>query len=69
MTKPLLQLAALGVVGIAIWKVALPFVLPLLMLVFKIALVAGLVVLAMWWFNKQSRKDNPPTTPPPDVSA
>lgn len=62
MIKPVLQIAALGVVGVALWKLASLFLLPLLFLVLKIALIAGLVMAAIWWINK--KKDAPPETPP-----
>src|SRR6267154_4516502 len=48
MTKPFLQLAAVGVAGFALWKMASHFLLPLLLLAFKLALVVGLVMLAIW---------------------
>ena len=52
MAKPLLQLTALGVAGFALWKIASLVLLPFLMFVFKIALIAGLVMLAIWFFKK-----------------
>jgi len=52
MTKPFLQLAALGVAGFALWKVASFLMFPLLMLAFKVALVVGLVMFAIWFFKK-----------------
>lgn len=52
MAKPLLQLAALGVSGFALWKIASLVLLPFLMLVFKVALIVGLVMLAIWFFKK-----------------
>jgi Flp pilus assembly protein TadB len=62
MLKPVLQLAAVGVVGIIAWKLAAAFLLPLFFFVFKIALIAGLIMLAFWFFNKKSRgkEDTPP---------
>lgn len=61
MAKPFLQLAALGVVGFALWKVAGIVLLPFLMLAFKIALIGGLVVLAIWFFRKHDKpKDDAP---------
>ena len=62
MVKPVLQLAALGFVGIALWKIAGAFLLPLVFLVFKIALVIGLVMVAFWYFNKKDRKEEPPVS-------
>jgi hypothetical protein len=61
MTKPVLQLAAIGVVGIVLWKLAAAFLLPLFFVLFKIALIVGLIMLAFWWFNKKDRR---PDTPP-----
>jgi len=52
MTKPFLQLAALGVAGFALWKMASLVLLPFLMFVFKVALIAGLVMLAIWFCKK-----------------
>jgi len=62
MLKPVLQLAAVGLVGIVAWKLAAAFLLPLVFLVFKIGLIVGLVMLAFWFFNKKSRgkEDTPP---------
>jgi hypothetical protein len=65
MAKPLLQLAAIGIVGIGLWKLASFFLLPLLFLLFKIGLIVGIAMLAFWWFNKQGKKgdtDTPPAT-------
>jgi len=36
MLKPVMQLAAVGLVGVVLWKVAAAFFLPLFFLVFKI---------------------------------
>lgn len=62
MAKPLLQLAALGVAGVVLWKVAAFMLFPLLMLALKVALVVGLVMLAIWFFKKndKSKRDTPP---------
>ena len=68
MFKPLLQLAAVGIVGIGLWKLAAVFLLPFLLLLFKVALVGGVVVLAIWWINKQNKKgDTPPPTDAPSA--
>jgi uncharacterized membrane protein YhdT len=61
MLKPVLQLAAVGFVGVVLWKLAAAFLLPLFFVVFKIALIVGLVMLAFWYFNKKDRR---PDTPP-----
>jgi hypothetical protein len=64
MMKPVLQLAAVGLVGVILWKVAAGLLLPLFFLVFKIALIAGAIALAFWFFNKKGRgkEDTPPAT-------
>jgi hypothetical protein len=64
MLKPVLQLAAVGVVGIVLWKVASALLLPLFLVVFKVALIAGLIMLAFWYFNKKGRgkEDTPPAS-------
>ena len=63
MAKPLLQLAAVGLLGIGLWKIAGVFLLPLFFLVFKVGLIFGLVMLAFWWFNKRDKKgDTPPVS-------
>lgn len=60
MFKPVMTLAAVGFVGIVLWKLAAGFLLPIFFLVLKIALIAGLVLLAFWWFNKRGRKEDTP---------
>jgi hypothetical protein len=63
MAKPLLQLAALGVAGVVIWKLASFFLLPVLFFALKLALIAGAVVLLFWWLNKNDKKkDTPPVS-------
>jgi len=52
MSKPLLQLAALGLLGFSVWKVGSLFFIPLLFLAFKIALVVGIVLFAVWLFKR-----------------
>jgi hypothetical protein len=56
MAKPLLQLAAVGVAGFALWKLASFILFPVLMLAFKIALVVGIVMFAIWFFTKNDNK-------------
>lgn len=60
--KPVLTLAAVGILGIGLWKLASVLLLPVLFFVFKIGLIIGLVMLAFWFFNKKSRgkEDTPP---------
>ena len=55
MTKPFLQLAAVGVAGFAPWKMASLFLLPLLMLAFKVALIVAFVMLAVWFFKRNDK--------------
>lgn len=64
MLKPVLQLAAVGFVGIVLWKVASALLLPLFFLVFKIGLIVALIMLAFWFFNKKDRgkEDTPPAS-------
>jgi hypothetical protein len=64
MSKPFLGLAALGVLGFAVWKllpiVLLPLLGGLLGLVFwvvKIAVIVGLVMLAIWIFRRKTDSD------------
>ena len=56
MSKPLLQLAALGLLGFSVWKVGSLFFIPLLFLAFKIALVVGIVLFAVWLFKRNDGK-------------
>jgi hypothetical protein len=64
MLKPVMQLAAVGLFGVVLWKLAGAFLLPLFFLVFKIGLIVGLIMLAVWFFNKKSRgkEDTPPAS-------
>ena len=64
MLKPVLQLAAVGFVGVVIWKLAAAFLLPVFFFVFKIGLIVALIMLAFWFFNKKSRgkEDAPPAS-------
>src|SRR3989442_15083659 len=63
MSKPVLQLAAVGLVGFALWKLGSFFFIPLLVLAVKVALVVGLVLFPFWLFRK-SDKDNRGDAPP-----
>jgi len=60
--KPVLQLAAVGLIGIGLWKLAAVFLMPLLFFVFKIGLIIALVMPAFWFFKKNRGKED---TPPP----
>ena len=55
MAKPLLQLAALGVAGVALWKIASIVLLPFLVLAFKVATIVALVMLAIWFFKRNDK--------------
>ena len=63
--KPVLTLAAIGIVGIGLWKLAAMFLIPVLFVVLKIGLIVGLIMLAFWYFNKKSRGKE--DTPPPSA--
>ncbi|HWC73790.1 MAG TPA: hypothetical protein VG454_07615 [Gemmatimonadales bacterium] len=64
MFRPVLTLAAVGFVGIALFKIASGLLLPLVFLAFKIALVIAVVMGIFWWLNKKDRgkEDTPPAT-------
>ena len=63
MIKPVLQLAAVGLVGVILWKVAAGLLLPLFFLLFKVALIVGLIMFAVWFFRKDRGKaDTPPAS-------
>jgi hypothetical protein len=60
MAKPVLQLAAVGFLGIALWKIISILLFPLLgaalgffFIVLKVALIAGLIYFLFWMFNKK----------------
>lgn len=55
--KPLLQLAAVGVVAFSVWKVGSFFFFPFLLFALKVALIVGLVFLAIWFFKTRNDKD------------
>ena len=60
--KPLFAVAALGVAGFALWKVAATFLLPVvgivLGLLFKIAIVVGLAWFALWFFRRNDKGEH-----------
>ncbi|HEY6093225.1 MAG TPA: hypothetical protein VIV83_14610 [Gemmatimonadales bacterium] len=62
MIKPVLQLAAVGLVGIGLVKLAGLFLLPVFFFLLKVLLIAGLIMLAFWFLNKKDRgkEDTPP---------
>jgi hypothetical protein len=70
MSKSFVGLAALGVLGFAIWKLLPIVLLPLLggllglvAWVVKIAVVGGLVLLALWMFRKLTSTDTDKEAP------
>jgi O-antigen ligase len=54
-SKPILQLAALGAVGFALWKLGSFILIPLIFLALKIAFVVALVVFAFWYFTRHDK--------------
>ena len=63
MRAPLMKLAAVGVVGFALWKVATVLLFPvvgaLLGLLIKGALIAAVVFFVMWLFRKRRDDEKP----------
>jgi hypothetical protein len=64
MLKPVLTLAAAGAVTIVLWKLLAAVLLPVVgallgfvMLLVKVAFVAGLVWLALWLFRNNKKKE------------
>lgn len=65
MLKPVLTLAAVGFLGFALLKLLPILLLPLLGIFFfvvKIAVIAGLIWLAFWFFNKRGKSKDEPAT-------
>ena len=56
MGKPILQLAAVGVVGVILWKLFAGVLLGLLFTVLKIAFVIALVWFGVWAFRRWTDK-------------
>ena len=56
MGKPILQLAAVGVVGVILWKLFAGVLLGLLFTVLKIAFVIALVWFGVWAFKRWTDK-------------
>ena len=64
MLKPMMGLAATGILAVVLWKLLAVLLLPLfgvaLMLVFtalKIAIWAGVILFAIWLFRRISRRE------------
>ena len=60
MLKPVLQLAAVGILGVTIWKLASFLLLPMLgtviglVLAFvKVALIVGAILFVVWFLKRQ----------------
>lgn len=69
MAKPLLQLAAVGIVGVALWKILTGFMLPLLGFLLKIAVLVGVAFFFVWLFrkhedDKRANGETPTSSPP-----
>ncbi|HET9384804.1 MAG TPA: hypothetical protein VFO67_06630 [Gemmatimonadales bacterium] len=63
MLKPVLTLAAVGFAGVLLFKIAAGLLLPLFFLVFKVAMIVGLIMFAVWFFRKdRGKEDTPPAT-------
>lgn len=56
MGKPILQLAAVGVVGVILWKLFAGVLFGLLFVVLKIAFVVALVWFGIWAFKRWNDK-------------
>jgi membrane protein implicated in regulation of membrane protease activity len=54
-SKPILQLAALGVAGFALWKLGSFFLLPLIFFALKIAFLVAIVLFAIWFFKRNDK--------------
>jgi hypothetical protein len=54
-SKPVLQLAALGFVGFALWKLGSFILIPLIFLALKIAFVVALALFAFWFFTRHDK--------------
>jgi hypothetical protein len=62
MLKPVLQLAAVGVAGVVLFKLAALLLLPLLAILFKVALVLVLAVFLMRLLKKNKKDGEAPAT-------
>jgi hypothetical protein len=56
MGKPILQLAAFGVVGVILWKLFAGVLLGVLFTIFKIAFLVALVWFGVWAFKRWTEK-------------
>jgi predicted membrane channel-forming protein YqfA (hemolysin III family) len=62
MGKPVLQLAAFGVIGVILWKLLAGVLFGVLFTVFKIAFFVALVWFGVWAFKRwtEKKKDEKP---------
>jgi len=58
MSKPVLQLAAVGVVGVIVWKLFSGVLLGVVFTVLKIGFVVALALLAVWAFKRWNEKQD-----------
>jgi threonine/homoserine/homoserine lactone efflux protein len=56
MGKPILQLAAVGVVGVILWKLFAGVLFGVLFTIFKIAFLVALVWFGVWAFKRWTEK-------------
>jgi len=56
MGKPVLQLAAVGIVGVILWKLLAGVLLGVLFTIFKIAFFVALVWFGVWAFKRWNGK-------------
>jgi hypothetical protein len=57
MLKPVLQLAAIGVVGVILWKLLAGVFLGIFLTILKVAFLVGLAFFAFWLFKRWSEKN------------
>lgn len=64
MLKPVLQLAAVGLLGVTIWKLASFLLLPLLgtalgfvFAILKIAVIVGAILFVVWFLRKKGGEE------------
>jgi hypothetical protein len=56
MGKPILQLAAVGVVGVILWKLFAGVLFGVLFIILKIAFIVALVWFGVWAFKRWTEK-------------
>ena len=56
MGKPVLQLAAFGILGVVLWKLFAGVLLGVFFTIFKIAFLVALVWFGVWAFKRWSEK-------------